>query len=254
MTTLLIDADILAYKFAAKAERKYEFGVATDPLEEVTPKVDEWLSALKEQQKADRLIICLSCPTAEGWRKKVLPTYKDNRKDVPKPTLLSDIKDYLEDTYESFRRPGLEADDIMGILSTHPTLIKGKKVIVSEDKDMKTIPGWLLNPEKHTKPFFITEKEADYWHLYQTLVGDSTDGYSGCPGIGPKKAEALLTNSPTPWWSVVNAYVQRGLTEEDALVQARVARICRASDYAFKLKKVLLWTPKELQTQAPCHV
>lgn len=256
MLTLLIDADILAYKFAAKAERKYEFGIAVDPLEEVTPKVDEWLADLKEQQKADRLIICLSCPTAEGWRKKVLPTYKDNRKDVPKPALLSAIKDYLEDTYESFRRPGLEADDIMGILSTHPTLIKGKKVIVSEDKDMKTIPGWLLNPEKDSKPRLITEQEADYWHLYQTLVGDSTDGYSGCPGIGPKKAEAYLSdpNWSEPWDAVLAAYAAKGLTEEDALVQARVARICRASDYAFKLKKVLLWTPQELKTQAPCHV
>jgi DNA polymerase-1 len=42
---------------------------------------------------------------------------------------------------------------------------------------------------------------------------------------------------------VVAAFESKGLTEEDALVQARVARICRASDYDFKTKEVKLWNP-----------
>ncbi len=82
----------------------------------------------------------------------------------------------------------------MGILSTHPTKIQGKKIIVSEDKDMRTIPGWLYNPgpNKDIEPKYINEFEADRYHLYQTITGDSTDGYKGCPGAGPIRA-ALLT-------------------------------------------------------------
>lgn len=256
-TALLVDADILAYQFAAKGQRVYEFGIAVDDLDEVTPKVDEWLAALKDRLDTDLVVICLSCPSDQGWRKAVLPTYKENRATVVKPELLLPIKGWLEATYPSYRRPKLEADDIMGILSTmdglprnfleaHPEFAKvRKKVIVSEDKDMRTIPGWLFNPAKDSAPRWVTPEEADRWHLYQSLVGDSTDNYKGCPGIGPKKAERIL-DAPgelPPWQRVVAAYAARGLTEEDALVQARVARICRAEDYDFKAKEVRLWTP-----------
>lgn len=270
-TTLLIDSDILAYKFAAKAQRSYEFGTAVDDMAEVIPKVDEWLEDLKAKLKADHFIICLSCPSDEGWRKLVLPSYKDNRSATVRPELLQPLKDYLELTYDSYRRPTLEADDIMGILSTDPTLVKGKKVIVSEDKDMQTIPGWLFNPEKDKKPRLISEEQADYFHLYQTIVGDTTDGYTGCPGAGPEAAVKLLEaplrwtpyqhvfkrgprkdtaetrwtlgESCSRWEAIVGLYEKHGFTEEDALVQARVARICRTSDYDFKRKQVILWTP-----------
>lgn len=250
-TTLLIDADILAYKFAAKGQRVYEFGTAVDDLEDVIPKVNEWLDDLMRQTKANDYIICLSCPNDEGWRKRVFPAYKENRKGVVKPELLMPLKEYLEESHPSYRRPFLEADDIMGILSTDPTLVKGRKVIVSEDKDMKTIPGWLFNPEKDKKPHLISEEEADYWHLYQTLVGDATDGYPGCPKVGPVGAKALLGEPEArkflhlheAWPRIVEQFGRKGLTEEDALVQARVARICRSSDYDFKRKEVILWSP-----------
>ena len=45
------------------------------------------------------------------------------------------------------------------------------------------------------------------------------------------------------WAVVLAAYEKAGLTEADALAQARVARILRASDYDFKQKKVKLWNP-----------
>ena len=38
------------------------------------------------------------------------------------------------------------------------------------------------------------------------------------------------------------AFEKKGLTESDALVQARVARILRASDYDFAAKKPILWS------------
>jgi len=245
--TLLVDADIVAFKFAAKGQRKYAFGIAVDDLDTVTPKVDEWLAELKEDLKATDLIICLSSPSAEGWRKDVLPSYKENRTDVEKPVLLMALKDHMENNYPSYRKPRLEADDIMGILSTHHTLIPGKRTIVSEDKDMKTIPGWLFNPAKDSKPRLISETEADHWHMYQTIVGDTTDGYKGCPGAGPVKADKTLLwaeNDGVDVWSlIVGLFMEKGLTEEDALVQARVSRICRSSDYDFKTQQVILWNP-----------
>ena len=173
----------------------------------------------------------------------MLPTYKGSRDYSKRPEYLSRIKDYLEANWPSYRRDRLEADDIMGILSTHPSLVKGRKVIVSEDKDMKTIPGWLYNPAKDFKPRLISEAEADRFHLYQTLIGDTTDGYTGCPGVGKDHKRLKGYEGPIDWDMVVELYATKKRTEEDALVQARVARICRASDFDFATKTVKLWLP-----------
>lgn len=262
-TIALLDADIVAYQLAATAQRSYRFpgleepALAVDDWDTLPERIDKAVGDLSRAIKADGVIVCLSCPTPDNWRLKVLPSYKGNRDYSKRPEHLAAVKDYLEANYPSYRRDHLEADDIMGILSTmqglprnflaeHPHFnASARKVIVSEDKDMKTIPGWLWNPAKDRTPNFIKEPEADWWHLYQTLTGDTTDGYTGCPGIGPKKAGAILADgSGRPLWDrVVETYESRGLAEEDALVQARVARICRASDYDFKNKEVRLWTP-----------
>lgn len=266
MTTLLLDADIIAFKVASVSQRTFQFpgcdpSVSADDWEDVVPRIDAEVAKLTEKLKSDKVIVCLSCPTEDNWRLKVLPTYKGNRDYSKRPVWLAKVKDYLEAEYPSYRRPHLEADDIMGILSTMPGLPPGflkehpgfdpkaRKVIVSEDKDMKTIPGWLFNPAKDSKPRLIDQHEADWWHLYQTLVGDTTDGYAGCPGCGPVKAEKVLGPAkgfevePEDWTNVLGAFQAKGLTEADALIQARVARICRASDYDFKNKEVILWTP-----------
>lgn len=251
MRTLLIDADIVAYQFASKSQQKFDWGdgqVSTwvEDLDAVTPLVTNKLEELQAQLEADSFVICLSCPSEDGWRRKILPSYKAHRSESDIPVLREPLKDWMRATYQVKEKPTLEADDVMGILSTHPKLIPGEKIIVSIDKDMKTIPGWLFNPDKDRRPRLISEAEADYWHLYQALVGDPTDGYKGCPGIGPKKAERILDSPPgCDWAAVLAAYLARGLTEEDALLQARVARICRHTDYDLKRKEVKLWNPTQ---------
>lgn len=254
-TTLLLDSDIIAYQHAASSQTDIDWdgdgnkSSYTDDFDLVMHNVTNSIDALVEKLKADNYIVCLSCDSKDNWRKDILPSYKENRSGVAKPLLLAAIKDAMRSRYNCYERPRLEADDIMGILSTHPKLVKGKKIIVSIDKDMKTIPGWLFNPNKADKPILISEPEADYWHLYQTLIGDTTDGYKGCPGIGPKKAEKILIGNGHPeeqlhrWKYIVQTFEAKGLTEEDALVQARVARICRHTDYDFKNKEVILWKP-----------
>jgi hypothetical protein len=287
---LLLDADIIAFQLAATAQRSYRFpgmdtpAVAVDDWELQPERIDAAVTKLCEQLKTSRVIVCLSCPTEENWRLSVLPTYKGNRDYSRRPEHLAAIKDYLAETYPSYRRPTLEADDIMGILSTmkglpkslveaHPEFAEpGKKIIVSEDKDMKTIPGWLFNPAKQTKPVLVSQEDADEWHLYQAICGDTVDNYAGCAGAGPDKAKPILDgdywhrsdyvitrgtrkgaieprwslrngNGMSAWARVVSLFEKFGLTEDDALIQARVARICRASDYDFKNKEVILWTP-----------
>ena len=244
--TLLLDGDIFAYKAAASSEKATNWGDDIWTLHVNEDEAMAWLginiSRVREKLDAGRIVVALS--DTRNFRKDVLPTYKSNRATTRKPMLLGFLKEHLRENYEVFERPGLEGDDVIGILATSPKIIKGEKIIVSLDKDMKTIPGKLYNDGKPERGVVdIAEEEADYWHLYQTLTGDATDGYSGCPGIGPKKAEALLNQHGAIWQTVVNAYAGAKLGEEEALTQARVARILRNTDYDFKKKEPILWTP-----------
>ena len=115
--------------------------------------------------------------------------------------------------------------------------------MVSQDKDMKTLPVTVWDG---CDLVTYSEAEADYWHLFQTLTGDKTDGYPGCPGMGPVKAETILKQIPydVPAWPVVvKMYEKAKLTEADAIKQARLARILRWSDWNAKEKKPILWQP-----------
>ncbi len=219
--------------------------------------------------KSDRVVICLSDPDV-NFRKQFDPTYKQNRKDAVKPELLMLAKEYLFENYRSYIKPRLEADDVMGILATRPRLLgKGVHdvVIVSEDKDMRTIPAHVYNPNHPDLGILeITETEAKQFHLWQTITGDATDGYPGCKGLGaggefdagtgefvlgrrsmPYAHDALTLTDPLEMWdNVIEAYASKGQTEDDAIHQARLARILWADDYNFKNNKIRLWNPTRL--------
>ena len=249
--TLLIDGDIIAYKAASAVNKTFTFDgdnyIQTASLEEAKIIVDDSLASLLSGFKTTHYVIAMT--DAVNWRHNVYPLYKANRKDKPKPLVLSEVKEYMREAFITYQRPTLEADDILGILATSGTQIlkdnpQGEKIIVSADKDMKGIPGLFydLGPQTVTE---ISEQEANRFHMYQTLIGDVADGYPGCPGIGPVKAERILSEggSYEEWWPlVVKAYEKVGkLTEDDALVQARISRICRVTDYDYIKKEVKLW-------------
>lgn len=246
-TIALLDGDIYAYEIASSAEEPVHWGDGLWTLhsweEPAKIRLDDLIEDIKETVGADEVVVCLS--DTENFRKQVLPTYKDNRKDTRKPLLLRQMKEHLENNYKTFIRPTLEADDVLGILATWSGM-KGRKIIVTKDKDLQTIPCEIfLTHKKERGVFTVTQEDADLWHLIQTLAGDVTDGYKGCPSIGMVRAERALLDTPPEerWAKVVELFEKQGLGEEEALVQARVARICRASDYDFKKKKVKLWTP-----------
>lgn len=258
--TLLVDADIVAYKFSASNEEVYYFDGKDQPpashsdFEAAKDATEEHLVELRDKLAADDVVICLSDPTNRYFRHGICPTYKGNRKGARKPEHLTALKEWFKERYQTYQRPALEADDCMGILATHPSLIRGEKIIVSEDKDMQCIPALIFNPAKDEAPRKIGRLSADRFFLWQTIVGDPTDGYPGAPGIGPKSPEAAAVLASKTieeaWGHVVAAFRragERGKLEGDpvaaALQQARLARILRASDWDFKEKRPILWSP-----------
>lgn len=252
-TTLLIDADVLVWRASSVAQETFAFGnvnCITADLGRAIDKFDMDVLELRRRLRANAMLMALSDPK-QNWRKTVLPTYKSHRSQ-PKPRVFWQLREHVENTYRAEWHPTLEGDDVMGLYSTGKT-IAGKRIIVSVDKDMRQIPGWLYNPNQPGKgAVLIRQEEADRWHLMQTLMGDPQDGYFGIPGIGPKKAAAILdhaTSSGVPLWEAVcAAYLKAGLTADDALQQARVARILRCGEYDRPTGKVTLWTPSEVTT------
>lgn len=278
--TVLIDADVVCYEVAMSAQTSVNWADEGQPdlwttwakQEETEVRFRSAIDAIREDVEADEAVLCLT--DGQNWRLGVYPLYKSNRSDKVRPMMLPFLRQYAMDNFKTFLRPTLEGDDCLGILATHAHLIPGEKVVATKDKDLKTIPGQHYNWGKGHKDkgvYTVTPEEADLFHLRQTLAGDATDGYPGCPGMGMKTAEEALRDmvawetfehefksgprkgtvelrwrqrpATSHWDVVVSHYEKAGLTEADAITQARCARILRASDFNFKTKEVILWNP-----------
>lgn len=229
MRTLLIDGEGLAYPAT----------FANNPAVSAVGRVRKLMGELS----ACRAIVAFGSERGDCFRRKLWPAYKEGRGDPPDG--MQAAIDGLSAEFMVRRLPGVEADDVLGILATHPG-IEGERVIVANDKDMLTVPGlhhnFVKDPPRCVR--HVPPEEADRRHMLQTLMGDDTDGYPGCPGIGPVKAEKILWGEPAGWWPrVALAFKAAKLTEADALVQARLARILRADDYDLSARTVLPWTP-----------
>ena len=160
------------------------------------------LQKVIREEKPDYLVVAFDSPD-KTFRHKIYPNYKANR-DAP-PEELSRQFPYFEPLVKAYglssiRRPGFEADDIIGTLAK-----KGKQkgleiVIVSGDKDMMQ----LISPHIHmldtmkNKKFMdkeVVEKfgvQADKVVEVMGLMGDSSDHIPGVTGVGPKTAAELI--------------------------------------------------------------
>ena len=251
--TALVDGDVFIFRAALAAERPIEWDDRIWTLHadmgEALRHFDNMMDIVLERTGASSIIVALS--DRQNFRREILPSYKHNRKDKRPPLLRQPLKEIVQEKYRCYMRPLLEGDDVLGILATSETVTRGDKIVVSIDKDMKTLPCTYYNYDDDTSVTY-TEDEADYNHLLQTLAGDAADGYAGCPGIGIKRAEKLFEgywpeaglDRNAAWRLIVGAFEKAGLDEGCALTQARVARICRYTDYDFKAGRPILWTPK----------
>lgn len=279
--TLLFDGDTIAYIAASAAQHSFEdeqgFIMPFANVKEGMALVDNLILGLMRDLNGHFMQVYLSDPES-NWRRLLMPDYKGNRKEdwegQQRPLLLARLKEYLRTAYEATHWAGLEADDVLGILATSPHDYPGDTVVVGKDKDFKTIPGLhhQIGSDKRGAVREVTQESADFFHLLQSFAGDRIDGYPGCPGIGMERALKILADPvilepehgvvtrgkrkgqatvkwmPKPahgnlWGCIVSHYLKAGLTERDALLTARMARILRYEDYDRESGKVVLWVP-----------
>lgn len=243
MTTALIDGDILAFQAAAATEVpiKWDEDLWTLHASESDGQahIKAALESIMGATGCDDMRVYLT--GSKNYRTDILDSYKGNRKDVRKPLTLKALKQWMIDEYAGILREPYEADDLIGIDASTPDT---DTIVVSEDKDFLSVPCRLYNPRhKDRGVVTVSEADADRYFFSQVLTGDTADNYKGCPKVGPVKAEKILDKAEGDYWPhIVEAFEKAGLTEEDALVQARCARILRHSDL-ISYEQVPLWEP-----------
>lgn len=222
MTTIaLVDGDIIPYKCGFATEQStYEFDdgyvaatpteakshcaamgldydrdckiiTEAEPLNHALRLAKNLLLRVEKDTSCDFMEIFLSGEKNYRDALAVTKPYKGNRPDR-KPMHFEAIKKYLIDKHGArVTQNAIEADDELGIQACE-LWQTDTPVICTIDKDLDMIPGWHYNWDKGTTQ--LIDHEQANWNFYrQLLIGDSTDNIPGCPGIGPKKAEKILT-------------------------------------------------------------
>ncbi|MEM6746791.1 MAG: hypothetical protein AAF608_05175 [Pseudomonadota bacterium] len=242
-----------------------------------------YVASIRKKLKGGKLVIAVS--DKQNFRLEINESYKGNRKKVRKPVgfrrLLQWIFDHAEEEgWQAISKPKLEADDVIGILLTKPRKPSQAPVIaVTDDKDFLQLPGTVARigiGDRQLEVFEISPDEADRFFYAQCIAGDAVDGFPGAPGFGIETAFKLLDKGEAvelydhtlqsgpregqvvqrkrerpardPWDTVVSCYEVSGLTEEDALLNARMARILRYSDYDTDKGEPILWQPSQENT------
>ncbi|BEH89604.1 hypothetical protein [Klebsiella phage phiKp_31] len=280
---LVMDGDWLVYQSMAAAEVETDWGDDIWTLEcdhaKARSILDSAIESYLTRKKAwSDATVVLAYTDDVNWRKVLVDeTYKENRKATRKPVGYRDFLQALweRDEFIHIKEDMLEGDDVMGIIgSGHEVFGFKKAVLVSCDKDFKTIPDvdflWCTTGNILTQ----TKETADWWHLFQTIKGDMTDGYSGIPGWGDtaegflngpfivEPVESVLKSgknkgqtvtkwvkrapdaTETLWDCIKSIGAKAGMTEQEIIKQGQMARILRFEEYNYIDKEIYLWTPR----------
>lgn len=185
----LVDGDIIVYRIGYTTEQN-DWYIARW-------RCDEMMEGILKDVEADEYRVYLSDSTHNGFRSKVLPSYKANRTQ-PKPKHYEDLKAHLIGHWDARIALGEEADDRLGIEQDYDPEIPPEvwqTVICSIDKDLHQVPGHHWNfVKKEWQTIFQSGATRFFWK--QVLTGDVVDNIKGIYGIGPKRAEKILSSVP----------------------------------------------------------
>ena len=202
----LLDGMALAYRA--------HFALLRSPLQtskgQPTSAVFGFLAAvdrLVEQEAPEEIVVVFDAPEPT-FRHEAYPDYKATREKMPDEMVpqLDWIRRAVEGEGMPFlRRPGWEADDIIGTLARQGAAAGRDVWIVSGDKDMYQLvddhvrlynvmkPGQagvdLVDDEGVAEKFGVPpDKVIDVL----ALMGDTSDNVPGVPGVGAKTAQRLI--------------------------------------------------------------
>lgn len=129
------------------------------------------------------------------WRNEdaTIQGYKDNRKGMDKPVYYDRIREFMADKLHATICEGLEADDSLASTARNNV---GRVIVCSPDKDLLTVEGYHLNPNKMKDGVFYTTRLQACRNLYiQMLMGDRIDNIKGLSGDKQKAGWGIITST-----------------------------------------------------------
>jgi 5'-3' exonuclease len=176
----LVDGDIISYRIG--------FTTEDVPVQIACSRVDAFIGRTLECLGTEQFKLFLTS-TKPGYRHKLYPEYKANRK-TKKPLWYAEIREHMRADYDGVICEDIEADDALGINQTEET------VICTIDKDLDQVPGEHFDFVKEIR-YTVTPEKALRFFYFQLLMGDRVDNIPGVPGVGPKKANIILEHLTT---------------------------------------------------------
>lgn len=163
-----------------------------------------WLMKLINEKNPAYVAVCFDSAGGCARRKRLLPTYKANRK-KPDDALVSQLnlaREMVRDLgLTVVAQEGIEADDLMAFLALQAQKENVNSVLVSSDKDIyqflnEHISVWPSGGKDGIKGPEIAEEKfgvkKDFLPDYFSIVGDSSDNVPGVAGVGPKTTVELI--------------------------------------------------------------
>jgi len=245
--------------------QKQETLVIADPvswaLNTVKSMTSSALKAVREEYKikkgAGKFEFVLSDSTNHRFEVATVLGYKENRKDLVKPTHFEECKRYVKEQFGAFVCENMEADDYLSIQGWEAhKASKGDHdlVLIHVDKDIDQVPGLHYNPTKKVH-YTVTVAEARELFLKQILTGDMTDNIVGIWKVGEVGAQKLVEEfdrrqlrGEELWDAIVTEYnasrSKKGCPYSDKdpeAVALEMARLVKLQEY-----KEHMWQPIEL--------
>lgn len=211
---LIVDFDSFIYKACYACEGMTEIKprvyVQSFSLDKGFDYFKNVLDTALQNTKCNDYVLCLS--DWRNFRKEIIPTYKANRKGTKHPPFFEELKAMVFESFETYKRPYLEADDICRVLYEEAPK---NSIIASIDKDMTSFPCKLYNPDKPQLGIVDIDKRTAFKNFAKQLImGDKCDGYEGIKGMGVARTEKLLDGLQT-LDDIITLYLENGYTEED---------------------------------------
>ena len=158
-------------------------------------------------QKMQPTHVAVAFDHGKTFRHEMFPAYKAQREETPEDIRLS--VPIIKDILAAYRIPvlqvdGFEADDVIGTVAHHGASDGMDVFMLTPDKDyaqLVTDRIHILRPRhgggyEDMGPKEVTEKYGlnDTSQVIDLLglMGDSSDNYPGCPGVGEKTAAKLI--------------------------------------------------------------
>lgn len=150
-------------------------------------------------------VVVLSGPTNYRNERATIFPYKGTRTGE-KPVHYDELKTFLVEEHQAIVTDGEEADDYLGSMCSHKGLAaENENIMATLDKDLDMVPGVHYN-WKSENLYNVTHEEGMYNFFLQVLTGDKTDNIVSPKGLGPVKANRILTGTRDWYQASFRAY------------------------------------------------